>query len=654
MKGRLREAIPMLGVLVLVLAFVLPTTFVLNHEVDRHERRALQDQTTEIRDLLSVIIVNVQASLTTVGVAAAHPDEGDGDVETLAAPLLSTKTSTVVVVRVSGNQITTLARVGAPDPALDDFTTNWRAGFVRRALEARSLVTHHEGDPGILSFAVPVPGAKGVVAYQQGAVGQVQAPSRDANSPYRNLAVSLFSSSTAQPSERLFGEPRTDGSVSLPFPVGADTWTVVARPTAPLDGELAADLPIIVGVGGGILAVLVAITVGVLSYRRRYADSVAKQRTVELVLARAEAEAAKDRAEAASEAKSEFLSRMSHELRTPLNAILGFGQLLAMDDLSEKQRRGVDQILGGGNHLLALINEVLDLARIESGRLSLSMEPVAVSDVLDEARSMVSPVADGLGIELRVDSTDGLYVLADRQRVLQIVLNLLSNAVKYNRPGGHVALSARPLDGRLRIEIRDTGAGIHEDQHDDVFTPFERLPGAGAEGTGIGLALSRRLAEAMGATVDFTSIPGTGSTFWVECASAAAPTAHVVTPGTGGPITVLYVDDNPANRRVLREAFELRPALRLRTAKRGSDVLGAIEAERPGVILLDLGLPDISGEDVLAQLQADPVLADIPVAVVSAHLDPSRIANVLRAGADAFLSKPLDINEVLKFVERAR
>ena len=231
-------------------------------------------------------------------------------------------------------------------------------------------------------------------------------------------------------------------------------------------------------------------------------------------------------AERASEAKSEFLSRMSHELRTPLNAILGFAQLLELDELPADQAASVDQIQRAGHHLLALINEVLDISRIEAGRLSLSTEPVEVGDVLDEVATLLAPVAESAGIELsvHVDGARAVRVRADRQRLLQVLLNLGSNALKYNNRGGAVSfLTVTPTDGRVRFEVHDTGPGIPHEQQDQLFIPFSRLGAerSAVEGTGVGLALSKHLVEVMGGVIGVESVSGHGSTFWVELCAAS-------------------------------------------------------------------------------------------------------------------------------------
>jgi signal transduction histidine kinase/response regulator RpfG family c-di-GMP phosphodiesterase len=371
---------------------------------------------------------------------------------------------------------------------------------------------------------------------------------------------------------------------------------------------------------------------------------------------------AKDEAERANHAKSEFLSRMSHELRTPLNSILGFAQLLEMDALSEEQQDSLEHIMKGGQHLLSLINEVLDLARIEAGRLSLSSEPIHLREVIQEALSFVRPIAQRRNIQVRCDSTvdSERYVKADQQRLYQVFLNLLSNAVKYNLEGGRVDLSCQPReDGIFRISITDTGRGISEKQQERLFQPFERVGDETAEieGTGLGLALSRGLIEAMGGRIGVESKLGRGSTFWIELSGVDGPegalagpvdeakTEHGAVYSQRG--TVLYVEDNRANFRLMERIIAHRKELRLIGAERGRIGLEVAGTHSPDLILLDLHLPDISGHEILDQLKSDPRTAGIPVVVVSADATPGQIERLLAAGANSYLTKPLDIASIL-------
>ena len=368
----------------------------------------------------------------------------------------------------------------------------------------------------------------------------------------------------------------------------------------------------------------------------------------------------KEEAERANRAKSEFLSRMSHELRTPLNAVLGFAQLLTSGRLDDEQRDNVHQILKGGQHLLELINEVLDISRIEAGRLSLSLEPVGVRDIVWHVVDLVEPLTAQQGILLVVDEIDpGRAVVADRQRLGQILLNLISNAVKYNRPKGRVTVScglASP--DRFRINITDTGPGIRPDKMRLLFNPFERLGAETTtiEGTGLGLALSRGLADAMGASIGVESEVDRGSTFWIDlalstetAAAGAAPdaSAGVLRVSTARSATILYVEDNVSNVRLMARLLARRPTMTLVHAPDGESGIAMARDREPDVIFLDLHLPDMSGEDVLHRLWGDPVLRQIPVVMLTADATPAQMRRALASGAAAYLTKPLDLRKVL-------
>ena len=376
-------------------------------------------------------------------------------------------------------------------------------------------------------------------------------------------------------------------------------------------------------------------------------------------------EAARDEAQRANLAKSEFLSRMSHELRTPLNAILGFGELLDLQAQTDRQRENVAHILKGGQHLLNLINEVLDIARIESGKIELTLESIPVAKVFNEAAALIQPLAARRNVHVgrcAGQACDGA-VQADRQRLNQVVLNLLSNAVKYNRPGGTVGVSCEPAAraGWLRLSVSDTGPGIAPADLGKLFTPFERLGAerSNAEGTGIGLALSKRLVEAMGGTIGVDSAVGRGSTFYVELpasvasSSAAGPAGEPAADGADAARpTVLYIEDNPSNYALVEQVLELeRPAIRLLGAMLGQLGLDMAREHRPDLILLDLQLPDISGDEVLRQLQADPRTHDIPIVMVSADATVEQPRRLLELGARAYLTKPLKITALVQTVD---
>ena len=373
---------------------------------------------------------------------------------------------------------------------------------------------------------------------------------------------------------------------------------------------------------------------------------------------------AKEAAEEASRAKSDFLSRMSHELRTPLNAVLGFAQLLEMGSLDREDQESVEQILKAGRHLLELINEVLDISRIEAGRLAISPEPVSVKEVVQESLDLIAPLAAAGNIQLTDDllGTRNWYVQADRQRLKQVLLNLLSNAIKFNRNGGMVAFSYEQTpEGRLRIKVNDTGPGISATRMAQLFTPFERLGAeqVGIEGTGLGLALSKGLVEAMGGTLSAESIFGQGSTFWLElplvdrpaeprCMGVPAPAE--LKPSSTAAI-VLYVEDNLSNVKLIQRLLAHRPEVRLVPAMQGRLGLDLALEHRPHLILLDLHLPDMPGEEVLLRLRAAPETRDIPVAVISADATPGQIRRLLANGARAYLTKPLDVKKLLEVLD---
>jgi PAS domain S-box-containing protein len=371
---------------------------------------------------------------------------------------------------------------------------------------------------------------------------------------------------------------------------------------------------------------------------------------------------AKQEAEQANQAKSEFLSRMSHELRTPLNAVLGFAQLLEIEALTVEQRESVEHILKGGRHLLGLIDEVLDISRIEAGHLSISLEPVLLTDVIGEALDLIHPLAArwNVLIEGRPPKSDDVYVLADRQRLKQVLLNFLSNAAKYNRHEGTVSVSVKDAPGdRLRVNVTDTGPGIPPEKMGRLFTPFDRLGAEerAVEGTGLGLALSKRLVEVMGGAIGAESAVGEGSTFWVELPRAEDPAAEINLPAAAlaqshaAVGAVLYIEDNLSNLRLVERVLERRPEVKLLSAMQGGMGLELAREHRPGLILLDLQLPDIPGVEVLKRLQHDPRTRQIPVVVISADATPGQIKRLRSYGAREFLTKPLDVKRLLVLLD---
>jgi signal transduction histidine kinase/DNA-binding response OmpR family regulator len=371
--------------------------------------------------------------------------------------------------------------------------------------------------------------------------------------------------------------------------------------------------------------------------------------------------------QAANDARGEFLSRVSHELRTPLTAILGFGELLSMSDLPEEEQGWVSMMLPAGRHLLALLNDVLDVSRIDSGDLSLSLEPISIDALVGETVDVMRTLADSTGIRLDVDlgSTASAYVQADRQRLRQVLINLVSNAIKYNRPGGIATVAAVTLDdGRVRLSVTDEGAGLDAEQLTKLFVPFERLSAAqsGIEGTGLGLVLARRLTEVMGGALEVESTPGSGTTFFVTLRTVAPAALGAEEPRADASLTetrsyaeprrVLYVEDMAANIRLVEQILKRRPSVELVPVMQG---LTAVELARncqPDLVLLDLHLPDISGEEVLYRLQSDPATMDIPIVVLSADATARQRERLRVAGADAYLTKPISIGRFLELLDR--
>jgi PAS domain S-box-containing protein len=385
-----------------------------------------------------------------------------------------------------------------------------------------------------------------------------------------------------------------------------------------------------------------------------------------------ELQAAREAAEKANRAKSEFLSSMSHELRTPLNAVLGFAQLMESEvpPPAPRQQRSIDQILKGGWYLLRLINEILDLSMIEAGKVTMSQESMSINDVLQDCKGMIEPQATKRGIAMTFPETgDVFYVHADRTRIKQVMINLLSNAIKYNGISGAVIVQcANSGKDRVRISVRDTGAGLSADQLAQLFQPFNRLGqhDSAEEGTGIGLVVTRQLVELMGGQIGVESVVGAGTVFWVEFAASAAPALvldnidedslerrQAASRALVDQPTLLYVEDNPANLALVEQLIARRGDLKLLTAIDAHLGIELARAYLPDVILMDINLPGISGYGALKRLRDDPATAHIPVLALSANAVPRDIEKGLEAGFFRYLTKPIRVHEFMNALDVA-
>lgn len=410
---------------------------------------------------------------------------------------------------------------------------------------------------------------------------------------------------------------------------------------------------------------------GVETSTQRIEVSMAEQEQTAKTLRKATAEAVD-----ANRSKSEFLSSMSHELRTPLNAILGFAQLLRMDSnnpLNTKQKASVNHIEKGGEHLLELINEVLDLAQIESGSFSITIKSVHPNEVIEDSLRMAHAIADkyAVSVQDRTLTAQLPLILADPARVKQILLNLLSNAIKYNRKGGIAILEAMEMpDGMVRFKVTDNGPGIDIDQQKDLFTPFSRLgqEGKEIEGTGIGLTITQKLVERMDGMIGFESEPGRGSSFWVDLPMAAmngsgewpsgervapkispAPLAPLPVAG-GGMHKVLYIEDNPANLRLMEDIIDTFTDVEMISAHTAEIGLVMAAREKPDLILMDINLPGINGDEAMRELKHNSAISDIPVIAISANAIPKDIERYMQAGFLDYLAKPFDVQKVIHVI----
>jgi PAS domain S-box-containing protein len=533
------------------------------------------------------------------------------------------------------------------DSAAGGLVVNARDVTSRKAIEAelkrseqyfRTLIEN-------ASDLITIVDADGTISYESAAITRLFGYGQD-ELIGRN-AFELMHPDDAAAVVREFGElvatPGVARSVEFRFRAKDGTWRVLESVGRTVNPESAAD--------------------GVVVNSRDIAERRAAQEALEKAMADAER---------ANRAKSEFLSRMSHELRTPMNSILGFAQLLARRATDDDQARSIDHILKAGRHLLNLINEVLDISRIEAKREHLSLEPVRIDGAVHEAITLIRPMA--AQYDCVVEDPDPLpdgYVMADRQRLAQVLLNLLSNAVKYNRPGGRVRVTVKPIAGETdaavpsawRIDVHDTGPGIPANRMNELFVPFSRLGAdhSDVEGTGLGLALSQRLVEAMGGSLEARSVVGEGSTFSARLDGAASPLDRPATraaiesprraPASARPATLLYIEDNLANLTLVETILDGRPDITLVPALQGRLGVDLARQHNPDLILLDLHLPDIPGDEVLARLRDDRATRRIPVVVISADATPRRIARLRQEGVFAYLTKPLDVDEFLDTVD---
>jgi signal transduction histidine kinase/ActR/RegA family two-component response regulator len=654
-------------VLVLSVAATVAVSLVARSAVATQQRQMLHERTTEAGLVVGGLYVAMGANLSELATFTQKELWSPASFAPLATPLLGAA-NTIGVLRVTGTRVSVLASVGA-GPAAGVNITDGRAALARRALSAKGMVTAvlDDGQGRRLNYAL-ASGSDRVV-YETLRLDLSTVSASSSTGAFGDIRGAVYASSVPDPAFLVVTTvsklPISGQTERQRLTVGADQWLIITESKGPLVGPLTAKSPWALLAGGLLTSLLATVLVETLVRRRRYALALVDERTLEL-------REATNVAELANRAKNDFLSRMSHELRTPLNAILGFSQLLELDELDETQRKSVAQIIKGGRHLLALINDILDISRIEGGNLAMSLEPVRVDEVMAETVTLMRPMAAARGIELLAADSGTLAsanVLADRQRVTQIILNLVSNAIKYNRPDGRVTLSCEPVEGEhFRIVVTDTGPGISVENLDRLFVPFERLGAerTEVEGSGVGLALSRRLAEAMGGTVDVDSHVGTGSRFWVQLPavvgleepadallSASTTDEEGIVAGHDRRHKVLCIEDNMSNIRLIEGLLERRDDVELIPAMQGRLGLALAHEHLPALILLDLHLPDIGGAEVLRALRNDPATASTPVVILSADATAGQVERLLAQGATAYLTKPLDLQQLSAIVTDA-
>ncbi|MDT4936215.1 MAG: hypothetical protein QOK11_4107 [Pseudonocardiales bacterium] len=658
------------GTALLILLILLGASalagFTARRFVQDQERRLLTQRTTELAAFLTSSLTGIRSSMISIGTVAATPGYDSTLLPKIAGAALSA-TSSITVAQRNTTGFHRIAHLGAAtSPATQLSVPQQR--LAQRALTSADLVTSVVSENAAIQFlmAVKVNATVPTVILWQSPIQPTRTVPTAASSPYRDLNVAVYASPTADPKSLLLISGALPAPANRPVQravhMGSDTWLLLAASRQDLVGSFAANFPWTITLAGVLLSIAVAILIDVLTRRRAYAYNLVQRRTSTLQQAQASAEAA-------NLAKSDFLSRMSHELRTPLNAVLGFGQLLQQDELTPDQKESVSQIMKGGRHLLNLINEVLEIAHIEAGKLSLSPEAVLVSELIAESVDLMRPLAQDRALQLLNPDAHHCdkFIFTDRQRVKQILLNLLSNAIKYNRRDGRISISCTEVaTGRLRIQVTDTGPGIHPDHLPLLFTPFERLGAeeTTVEGTGIGLALSHKLAEALGGTLGADSTLGQGSTFWVEFPLVEGPVDRyhrLHSPPDAAPAPeasstrakILYIEDNLSNLKLVERVLTHRPHVELIAAMQGRLGLELAREHQPVLVLLDLNLADLPGEQVLQQLRDDPNTAGIPVIVVSADAMPRNAQRVLSAGASGYLTKPIDVPELLQVIDNA-
>jgi signal transduction histidine kinase/ActR/RegA family two-component response regulator len=650
-----------------VVVSALATFLVTRRLVNDQEDRLLRDRSRELSSVLTSSISSTDSSLRVLGdIGASDDPAASRTFSEAASPLLRSGVSTIGVAR-EDHGFTVVVAVG-DGPLAGQLLEPERAGLAARALAAGELVSAVVVDGGTTTLVLARPAGSGqAVVYEESKLDPTRPVPSTPSSPYHELRVAVYASSSASPGSLVLtteASPLRDDVVRAPFAVGADHWLLVVSPRGPLLGRFPRSAPWMLLIGGLVTALLAGATAEVLARRRAFALTMVAERTADLQEANAELAQARGAAERANAAKDEFLSRMSHELRTPLNAVLGFAQLLERDPLDEEQADSVRQILRGGRHLLALIDEVLDISRISTGNLALSSEPVAVAQAIGEAVALVRPLATERRVELGAEDADGLHVLADHQRLKQVLLNLLSNGVKYNHEGGSVRIGwERASISRLRIKVSDTGPGIPPEKVQRLFAPFDRLGAEASDvpGTGLGLALSRGLVQAMGGTLDVASRVGSGSTFTIELPLAETPVDRYErersrqsgpTVADIGEHTVLYVEDNLSNLTLIERILDERPGIRLITAMLGGLGIELAQKHHPELILLDLHLPDLTGEEAVRRLRELPETQLIPIVMISADATPGQVKRLLGAGADDYLTKPVDLGRFLQVLDR--